>query len=155
MSSASEMTSACQRPHSGLKLSFYRRHHSDMGLRQDRFVKPATRLTKLVTEMGRNPTPDQVHDLRTQTRQFETIFEVLSLNKQGARKPVLKDLIRFRKRAGKVRDMDVLMEDASMVRVEGEEECSTLLLEHLANMRRKEAKKLHSALQRMRPSARM
>jgi CHAD domain-containing protein len=62
----------------------------------------------------------------------------------------MKDLRRCRKRAGRVRDMDVLTEYASTVHLKGEEDCSVRLLEHLGIQRRKYAKKLYTDVRRLR-----
>ena len=105
--------------------------------------------------MSSNPTPEKVHDLRTSTRRFEAMFEALSLDAQGISKSTVKNLARFRKRAGKVRDMDVLTGYAATVRRQrGEEECAVQLLEFLGARRRKFAKKLYADLHRDSPPAR-
>jgi CHAD domain-containing protein len=125
-----------------------------MALNPDRLLKPVKKLRKLVKKLDNQPTPDEVHDLRTNTRKFEAMFEALALDGQRLGKSVLKDLGRFRKRAGKVRDMDVLTSFASNVRVQGEDECSTQLLEYLGARRKKLAKKLYAEVQRHRPNVR-
>ena len=125
-----------------------------MALDRSRLLKPIKKLEKLVNDLDRQPTPDKVHDLRTSTRRLEAIFEALSLDSQGRGKSMLKDLGRLRKRAGKVRDMDVLTSYASTVHLDGEEECTVQLLEHLGAQRRRYAKKLYGELQRRRPALR-
>jgi CHAD domain-containing protein len=67
---------------------------------------------------------------------------------------MLKNLGRFRKRAGKVRDMDVLTNYASMVHVHGEEECAVQLLERIGAARRKQANKLRAEVQKAGPAVR-
>lgn len=57
-----------------------------------------------------------------------------------------KRLARLRRRAGKVRDIDVLTDFASTVRPKGENECSVMLLEHLGARRQKHAAKLRAAV---------
>ena len=86
-----------------------------MALDRDRLLKPAKKLRKLVKKFDDEPVPDKVHDLRTNTRRFEVIFEVLSMNGQGLDASVVKKLGRCRKSAGKVRDMDVLTDYASTI----------------------------------------
>lgn len=125
-----------------------------MALDRGRLLKPIKKLEKLVNDLDSQPTPDNVHDLRTNTRRLEAIFEALSLDSQGSGKSMLKDLGRLRKRAGKVRDMDVLTGYASTVHLEGEEECAVQLLEHLGAQRQRHAKKLYGELQRRRPALR-
>ena len=108
-----------------------------MALDRSRLLKPMKKLEKLVNDLDSQPTPEKVHDLRTNTRRLEAIFEALSLDSQGPGKSMLKDLGRLRKRAGKVRDMDVLTSYASTVHLDGEEECTVQLLEHLGAERQK------------------
>ncbi|HWE50047.1 MAG TPA: CHAD domain-containing protein [Bryobacteraceae bacterium] len=113
-----------------------------MALDRNQLLKPAKKLRKLLRKIDNNSTPEEVHDLRTDSRRFEAVFDALSLDKQGIDKAILKDLERLRKRAGKVRDMDVLTGFASRVHPKGEEDCSVRLLEHLGARREKEAAKL-------------
>ena len=121
-----------------------------MALDRNRLLKPAKKLRKLVSNLDGEPPPETVHHLRTSTRRFEAAFEALALDEQGIRKSVLKNLRRCRKRAGKVRDMDVLTDYASTVRLAGEEECTVRLLEHLGAQRQKYARKLYAEVSRLR-----
>jgi CHAD domain-containing protein len=130
-----------------------------MALDRDRLLKPVKKLRKLIAGLDTNPLPETVHDLRTSTRRFEAAYKALSLDTQGIGKSMLKDLGRLRKRAGKVRDMDVLTGFASTVHPQGdkaqaEAECSVQLLEHLGAQRRKHAKKLVAEADRLGPSLR-
>src|SRR5215475_11330055 len=128
-----------------------------MAIDRKRILKPVKKLRKLVKNLNRQPAPEEVHDLRTNTRRFEAAFEALSLDAQGSGKSVIsvmKDLRRCRKRAGKVRDMDVLTGYASTVRLTGEEECTVRLLEHLGVQRKKYATKLHGEVRRLRSDLR-
>ena len=107
-----------------------------MALDRNRLLKPVRKLRKLIGKLDSEPTPKQVHNLRTNARRFEAMFNAMSLDAHGIGKSVLKDLGRIRRRAGKVREMDVLTGFASTVHPQGEEECSVQLLEHLG-VRRK------------------
>ena len=78
----------------------------------------------------------------------------MSLSGQGIEKTVLKDLGRLRKRAGKVRDLDVLTGFASTVHPRGEEECGIQLLERLGARRKKQARKLSAEARILRASLR-
>jgi CHAD domain-containing protein len=122
----------------------------DMALDRNRLVKPVKKLQKLVKKIDIEPAPDKVHALRTNTRRVEAMYHALS---PGRHRTVLKDLERVRKRAGKVRDMDVLTGYASTVDLSGEEqECAVRLLEYLGAQRRKFAKKLHNEVAGLRPA---
>jgi CHAD domain-containing protein len=125
-----------------------------MALDRNRLLKPAKKLRKLVNKIDNKPSPDEVHDLRTNTRRFEATCEVLSLDSHRVRTSALKKLARCRKRAGKVRDMDVLTSFASTVHPPGEEECAAQLLEHMGGRRQRLAKKLHAEVRRLGPALR-
>ena len=112
-----------------------------MALDRKRLLKPVKKLRKLVRKLDSEPALGQVHDLRTNTRRFEAAFEALSPDARGVGKSLMKDLRRCRKRAGRVRDMDVLTQYASSVYLTGEEECTVRLLEHLGVRRQKYATK--------------
>jgi CHAD domain-containing protein len=119
----------------------------------NRVLKPARKLRKLIGKLGRRPAPEEVHQLRTAARRFETLLETFSAE-DGSVKSLLKHVRSCRKRAGKVRDMDVLTEYASKVRVAGEEECAVRLLEYLGAARHKHAKKLYTDVRRRRSGMR-
>src|SRR4051812_1977598 len=106
-----------------------------MPLDPNRFVKPAKKLRKLLKKTDRKPDPDAVHDLRTNIRRIEAVLEVLSLEPDGKHSSIIKPLGRIRKRAGKVRDIDVLTGFASSVHVQNENDCMVRLLENLGARR--------------------
>lgn len=115
----------------------------------NRIEKPVRKIRKLLKKMSVVPTPKEVHDLRTNARRIEAMLPALSLDKQGNSRRILKRLSRLRKRAGKVRDMDVLTGYISGLRNhDDEEQCSVQLLEHLGAEREKYAKKLYTESQR-------
>jgi len=125
-----------------------------VALDQARLVKPAKKLRKQLGKLDSDPAPEQVHDLRTSARRFEAAFKTLALADEGVPKSVVKELGRLRKRAGKVRDMDVLTEFAAAVRPTGEEECHVRLLERLGAQRQKQAGKLRAELKGLRTELR-
>lgn len=110
----------------------------------DRMQKPVRKIRKLLKKMPASPSPDEVHDLRTNSRRIEATLHALSLDAARPGRRVLKQISKLRKRAGKVRDMDVLTGYASqMPRLDGERECLVDLLEYLGAQRQKHAKKLN------------
>lgn len=121
-----------------------------MALDRTPLLKSVEKLQKRIKKVDREPTPSGVHDLRTNVRRFEAIFSALSLERHGIRRSMLKHLSRLDKRAGKVRDMDVLIRYGSTVHLKKQEESAVQLLEHLANQRRKHARKLHAEARRLR-----
>ena len=117
-----------------------------MALNPKRVLKPARKLRKLLKNMPKQPTPEQVHDLRTNTRRFEAVLAAISPDSSRKQTRLLKDLSAIRKKAGKVRDMDVLTDYVVEVKVDGEQDCRVQLLEHLGSARKKDAVKLHRAV---------
>lgn len=113
-----------------------------MSIDLDQVEKPARKIRKLLKKIGNDPAPEQVHHLRTNTRRLEASLAALSLDGQLTNH-LKKALKRMRKRAGKVRDMDVLTSYVLHLNAERESDCSTRLLEHLAITRHKQARKLY------------
>jgi len=131
-----------------------------MSLDHDQVMKPVNKLRKLISRIDANSTPDDVHDLRTNIRRFEAMSEALFPDERKIegggrkRKTILKDLDRLRKRAGKVRDLDVLTQAAATIHPKGEEQCSVQLLEHLGAERERKARKLAAEIDPVRRSLR-
>lgn len=118
-----------------------------MALDFKRAKKPARRLRKLLKTMDAKPTPGQVHDFRTNSRNLEATLQAFGLENSGVGRHILKPISRLRKRAGKIRDMDVLTSYATSVEAQdGERDCAVELLEHLGAKRRKYGRKFHSAV---------
>ncbi len=65
------------------------------------------RLARELTKLAKNPAPESVHKFRTNSRRVEALLSevVPPLNRND--KKLLKLLSRLRKRAGRVRDLDV------------------------------------------------
>src|SRR5438128_2546871 len=118
-----------------------------MSLRPAKLQKPLRKLRKMLNKIPRKPAPEQVHDLRTLMRRIEAMFRALMIESKRNQKRLLKALKPVRKKAGKVRDMDVLTGFASKLRPDGDEECLVELLEYLGAERYKQARKLHRVVQ--------
>jgi CHAD domain-containing protein len=117
-----------------------------MALDADRIGKTSRKLRKLLKKAPKRPTPDQVHALRTNIRCLEAASETLGPNPGRRERRLLRDLRRIRKRAGKVRDMDVLTTDCASLRLAQEQECAVELLQYLGAKRYEHAGRLHAAL---------
>jgi CHAD domain-containing protein len=112
----------------------------------NRIQKSVRKVKKFVKNAPAQPSPKQIHDLRTHARKLESAFHALSLDSSSDERRLLKSIKRVRQRAGKVRDMDVLMGHVCSANADGEPNCEIQLLEHLGAQRRKHAKKLHSTV---------
>jgi CHAD domain-containing protein len=106
-------------------------------------------LRKLRRSLKRAPkrvTPEDVHQLRTRARRVVSLSDahsVPALNKAKLAKP----LKRIRKRAGRVRDMDVLTAHLAAMHSDEDPSCRTQLLEHLGAKRYRRADRLVQLLQ--------
>jgi CHAD domain-containing protein len=123
-----------------------------MSLDNDRIQKSIRRVSKFLAAAPKNPTPEKVHDLRTSARRLEASVEALGLGAKRREKRLLRDLGQVRKRAGKVRDMDVFTGHLLGVpQQEDEKECAIELAEHLGVQRAKAAKKLRRTAKELEP----
>ena len=117
-----------------------------MALDIDRIEKPIRKMQKLLKRMPAEPTPKQVHDPRTNARRVEMMLKATDPRRSDRK--LLKRLSKTRKRAGKVRDMDVLTAYALELPHEGDEkDCSVRLVEHLGTVRGRKARKLYRTAQ--------
>ena len=125
-----------------------------MPLEAVRLQKPLRKLRKMLTRVPRRAAPAQVHHLRTRMRRIEAGLHALMLDCDRRGRKLLKALKPIRSRAGKVRDMDVLMGFASSLRPQGDEECLLQLLEYIGAERYRQARKLHRVVLRHGTQAR-
>ena len=81
-------------------------------------------------------------------------MEALALASDTNERQLLRKLAKLRKRAGKVRDLDVLTGYVADLNVSGEEECLVELLEYLGSKRAQRNQQLHSFAIKRRESLR-
>lgn len=86
--------------------------------------------------------PDSVHSFRTTTRRLETLLEKLNPQRDRNQKKLLKMLARIRKRAGKVRDLDVQIAALRSVKIAQEPRRKTRLMQRLIELRAQHERKL-------------
>jgi len=99
-----------------------------MPVNQKRTQSLFRKLGQLARKLTSDPQPEDVHQFRTTTRRVETLFDVL-LPKPGRNgRKLLKQLARIRKRAGRVRDLDVQITALRTLKIgrDGEEKRSLL-----------------------------
>ena len=116
-----------------------------MALEPKKVGKAARRLRRFLKKHSGQLTPDQVHRLPTTIRRLEAVADA-ALPQRGHRdRAALREVSRIRKRAGKIRDMDVLTANAISVTVpKSQQEQLIILVQHLGANRHKQAKRLHS-----------
>jgi CHAD domain-containing protein len=115
--------------------------------------KPFNKLRKLLKKFPKQPSAKQVHDIRTRTRGVEAALAAVSLDGREQGQRLLGAITPVRKRAGKVRDMDVLTGFASTLTTQEDNECIVQLLEHLGQKRFNRARKLYKTVRRNRNQA--
>lgn len=117
-----------------------------MAIDNARIQKSISRLRKFAKKVPKDPSPAEVHKLRTNARKLEAAFGALSLDSNKNERQLLKEVKKIRKRAGRVRDLDVLTGHLAGVQIDGEQECQVRLLEHLGTQRRKQSAKLRDVI---------
>jgi CHAD domain-containing protein len=106
------------------------------------FEKLERNLLKLASELK----PESVHGFRTSARRLQTLLEELKSERNGNEKKLLRLLSRIRKRAGKVRDLDVQVSTLRSLKIPQEPRRKTQLLQNLIELRAEREKKLRKAL---------
>jgi len=95
-------------------------------------------LSKLRTKTA----PKSVHKFRTYSRRVETLVGELAREQSRNDKKLLKVLARLRKKAGRVRDLDVQIASLRSLKISQEPRRKSQLLRHLSEDRAKREKKL-------------
>jgi len=122
-------------------------------LEPDHVEKPLRKLRQQLNAFPPNPRPEEVHSLRTHTRRLEATVAALVLDREKQPRRLLKLITPVRKAAGKVRDMDVLIGHVLSLSGHGSEPL-VRLVEHLAKMRVKAARKLRNVVRGQQAEAR-
>src|SRR5215831_16683391 len=126
-----------------------------MSLDADQIEKPARKLRKLIKGMESTPTPAEIHKFRTNCRRIETTLDVLSLDSKGIGRRISRGISKLRKRAGKIRDIDVLTDYlVAMKHPTSERDCHVRVLEYLGGRRRKYVKDFDDARKQYRSQLR-
>lgn len=97
-------------------------------------------------KLSSKPRAETVHRFRTGTRRLQILLGELSPELDRNEKKLLKLLGRIRKRAGKVRDLDVQLSALRSLKIPREPRRKTQLIHHLIDLRSQQEKKLHKEL---------
>jgi CHAD domain-containing protein len=106
------------------------------------FQKTERALLKLSSEQN----AESVHSFRTTSRRLQTLLEQLVQGDNRNQQKLLKMLNRLRRRAGKVRDLDVQLTALRSLKVPQEPRRKTQLMQGLIELRVKHEKKLRKML---------
>ena len=97
-------------------------------------------------QVGARPTPEAIHQLRTTVRRLETVFQQLAAAPDRNQRKVLKRLTRLRRRAGRIRDLDVQMAALRSLKIGADSQRKETLLRDLERERGRREKRLVKAL---------
>jgi CHAD domain-containing protein len=97
-------------------------------------------------KLSSKPQAKSVHRFRTGTRRVQILLGELSPRLDGSDKKLLKSLNRIRKRAGKLRDLDVQLTALRSLKVQREPRRKTQLVNHLIELRTGQEKKLRKSV---------
>ena len=104
------------------------------------------KLERDLIKLSSKPRAENVHRFRTGTRRLQILLGELSPKLDGGHKKLLKLLSRIRKRAGKVRDLDVQLAALRSLKIPREPRRKTQLVNHLIELRGQQEKKLRKAV---------
>jgi CHAD domain-containing protein len=103
------------------------------------------RLEQDLVKLPSKPRAESVHRFRTGTRRLQILLGELSPKLDRSQKKLLKMLARIRKRAGKVRDLDVQLAALRSLKIPREPRRKTQMVNHLIELRSEQEKKLRKA----------
>lgn len=104
------------------------------------------RMTRTIARVGKDIKPNNVHRFRTNSRRVEALVEQLSPDGRNKRK-LLKQLFRLRKKAGRVRDLDVQIAFLKELKVPDRQNHRAQLIQTLTEEHSKQSNKLASSFQ--------
>jgi CHAD domain-containing protein len=104
------------------------------------------KLEQDLVKLSSKPRAENVHRLRTGTRRLQILLGELSPQLDRSQKKLLKLLGKIRRRAGKVRDLDVQLTALRSLKMPREPRRKTQLVNHLIELRGRQEEKLRKAL---------
>jgi|SRR5580704_3379 CHAD domain-containing protein len=140
---------------SGIAFSWVRRYfHLPIRFSLSLFMSIAPKRSRAVfqkleqdlVKLSSKPRAENVHRFRTGTRRLQILLGELSPKLDRSQKKLLKLLGRIRKRAGKVRDLDVQLAALRSLKIPREPRRKTQLTNHLIELRGRQENKLRKAV---------
>lgn len=113
-----------------------------MSVDQKRNQSLFRKLSQLARKLTSDPEPEHVHQFRTTSRRMETLFKEVVAEPDRNERKLLKQLAKVRKRAGRVRDLDVQIAALRTLKIGRDGDEKRTLLSALAADRARCAKKL-------------
>jgi CHAD domain-containing protein len=106
------------------------------------------RLARELTKLAKNPAPESVHKFRTNSRRVEALLNEVSVALNRNDKKLLKLLSRLRKKAGRMRDLDVEIASLRSLKIPEGNGHKSEFLDALVQERAKHQQKLAKAFNR-------
>ena len=109
---------------------------------------PLQKERRLLRKLADNPTPDQIHHFRTNARRIEAVLDLVFDKPRKNERKLLKQLGRVRRRAGRVRDLDVQITTLQTLHLGREDQCKRQVWRSLRAQRKKALKRLVESVDR-------
>jgi CHAD domain-containing protein len=107
---------------------------------------PLLKESRLLGKLSKTPTTGQIHGFRTTSRRIEALLASVFDEPGKNERKLLKQLGRVRRRAGRVRDVDVQMKNLQELHLGREGQCRQQVLQHLKAKRKKAVRRLVESL---------
>ena len=117
-----------------------------MPLHPDHTRATFRKLGRQLAKLARKPAPESVHKFRTSSRRVEVLLSDFAETRSGNDKKLLNLLHRLRKKAGRVRDLDVQSAALRSLKIPQEPGRKSQLMRTLAELRAQREKKLVKSL---------
>src|SRR5437868_511196 len=104
------------------------------------------KMERALLKLSSGQDPESVHSFRTTSRRLQTLLEQVVPESDRNRRKLLKMLDRIRKRAGKLRDIDVQLSALRSLKVPQEPRRKTQLMHGLIELRAEHEKTLRKLL---------
>jgi CHAD domain-containing protein len=121
---------------------FYSSGSIFMVLRTERTTRLFGKVTRLLGSIAANPQLKNIHQFRTTTRRVETILEMLVADADRNQRKLLKQLSKVRRRAGKMRDLDLQIAALRGLKASEQPRVKTRVVEALLELRAQQEEKL-------------
>ncbi len=100
------------------------------------------RLARTIRRVSAHPLPEHVHEFRTTVRRIETLLDTLDIDAGRDQRKLFKRLSRLRRRAGKVRDLDVQMAALRTLKIGSDAARKAQLMRELVQERSRRERRL-------------
>jgi CHAD domain-containing protein len=117
-----------------------------MVLDRDHTRTTLRKLSRQLSQLSARPTPESVHRFRTSSRRVEVLVADLARKRSGNDTKLLKQLARLRKKAGRLRDLDVQTASLRSLKIPQQPGRKSQLMSTLVEERSRRERKLVKAL---------